>query len=59
MAIREYAGRRGFALAGEYVDIGISGAKDHRTVPCRDPLYAVVRRTYAWYRSGRTLPAKT
>ncbi len=28
--LREYCGRRGWQLAGEYVDIGISGAKEKR-----------------------------
>ena len=28
--LREYAGRRGWTVAGEYVDAGVSGAKDRR-----------------------------
>jgi DNA invertase Pin-like site-specific DNA recombinase len=28
--LREYAGRRGWTVTGEYVDIGVSGAKDRR-----------------------------
>jgi DNA invertase Pin-like site-specific DNA recombinase len=28
--LREYAERRGWTLAGEYVDIGISGRKERR-----------------------------
>jgi DNA invertase Pin-like site-specific DNA recombinase len=28
--LREYVSRRGWAIAGEYVDVGISGAKDSR-----------------------------
>ncbi len=28
--LREYCARRGWSLAGEYVDVGISGAKDSR-----------------------------
>jgi len=30
LPLREYAERRGFVVAGEYVDIGISGSKDKR-----------------------------
>ena len=30
VALREYATRREFEIAGEYVDVGISGAKDRR-----------------------------
>jgi DNA invertase Pin-like site-specific DNA recombinase len=30
IALREYATHRGFQIAGEYVDVGISGAKDRR-----------------------------
>ena len=30
MALREYAGHRGFDIADEYVDVGISGAKERR-----------------------------
>jgi len=30
IALREYAQHRGFMMAGEYVDIGISGSKDSR-----------------------------
>lgn len=29
-ALREYCGRRGWEVAGEYVDIGVSGSKDSR-----------------------------
>src|ERR1700733_7683427 len=28
--LREYCERRGFAIAGEYTDVGISGSKDSR-----------------------------
>jgi len=28
--LREYCGRRGWQIAGEYVDSGVSGAKEHR-----------------------------
>jgi len=28
--LREYADRRGWTVAGEYVDIGISGTKERR-----------------------------
>ena len=28
--LREYCERRGFSIAGEYVDVGVSGAKDSR-----------------------------
>ena len=28
--LREYASRRGWAVAGEYVDEGVSGSKDSR-----------------------------
>jgi DNA invertase Pin-like site-specific DNA recombinase len=28
--LREYCRRRGFAIAGEYIDVGVSGAKDSR-----------------------------
>ena len=30
LALREYAQARGFLVAGEYVDVGISGSKDRR-----------------------------
>jgi DNA invertase Pin-like site-specific DNA recombinase len=30
LAIREFAGHRGFVVIGEYVDVGISGLKDRR-----------------------------
>lgn len=29
-ALREYCGRRGWEIAGEYVDVGVSGSKDSR-----------------------------
>ena len=38
MELREYCGRRGWQIAGEYVDSGISGAKEHR--PQLDALLA-------------------
>jgi DNA invertase Pin-like site-specific DNA recombinase len=41
MALREYAGNRGFQIAGEYVDAGISGMKDRR--PQLDRLMADAR----------------
>jgi hypothetical protein len=42
IALREYANARGFMIAGEYVDMGISGAKDRR--PELDRLMADARR---------------
>ena len=30
VALREYAGNRGFQVAEEYVDLGVSGSKDRR-----------------------------
>jgi DNA invertase Pin-like site-specific DNA recombinase len=41
IALREFAGARGFHIAGEYVDVGISGAKDRR--PELDRLMADAR----------------
>lgn len=41
-ALREYAAARGFEVAGEYVDHGISGAKASR--PALDQLMAAARR---------------
>lgn len=40
--LREYYGRRGWELAGEYVDVGICGAKDRR--PQLDKLMADAHR---------------
>jgi DNA invertase Pin-like site-specific DNA recombinase len=40
--LREYCKRRGWDVEGEYVDAGISGAKEHR--PQLDMLLAVCRR---------------
>jgi DNA invertase Pin-like site-specific DNA recombinase len=40
--LREYCGRRGWSIEGEYVDTGISGAKEHR--PQLDALLAVCRK---------------
>src|SRR5258706_11060927 len=40
--LREYYSRRGWHIAGEYVDTGISGAKEHR--PQLDRLMADCRR---------------
>ena len=42
LPLREYAERRGFHIVGEYVDIGISGAKERR--PALDRLMADARR---------------
>jgi DNA invertase Pin-like site-specific DNA recombinase len=42
IALREYATHRGFQIAGEYVDVGISGAKDRR--PELDRLMTDARR---------------
>src|SRR6516165_1771984 len=42
VALREYAERRGFQIAGEYVDVGISGAKDRR--PQLDRMMADARK---------------
>ena len=41
VALREYTEQRGFALAGEYADVGISGVKDRR--PELDRLMADAR----------------
>jgi DNA invertase Pin-like site-specific DNA recombinase len=35
LEIREYCQRRGWPLVGEYVDVGISGAKERRPQPDR------------------------
>jgi DNA invertase Pin-like site-specific DNA recombinase len=40
--LREYCARRGFEIAGEYVDAGVSGAKEHR--PQLDALLAACRK---------------
>ena len=40
--LREYVARRGWAIAGEYVDVGISGAREQR--PALDRLLADARR---------------
>jgi DNA invertase Pin-like site-specific DNA recombinase len=40
--LREYCKRRGLEIVGEYVDVGISGAKEHR--PQLDRLMADCRR---------------
>jgi DNA invertase Pin-like site-specific DNA recombinase len=40
--LREYCARRGWEIAGEYVDAGISGAKERR--PQLDALLAVCRK---------------
>lgn len=40
--LREYCQRRGWGIAGEYVDAGISGAKEHR--PQLDALLAACRK---------------
>ena len=42
IALRDYAQARGFHIAGEYVDVGISGSKDRR--PQLDRLMAHARR---------------
>jgi len=42
IALREYAGHRGMTVTDEYVDVGISGAKDRR--PELDRLMADARR---------------
>src|SRR6266851_9288769 len=42
VALREYAERRGWAVAGEYVDEGVSGSKERR--PALDRLMADARR---------------
>src|SRR5215510_9000190 len=42
LALREYAGHRGMTITDEYVDIGISGAKDRR--PELDRLMTDARR---------------
>jgi DNA invertase Pin-like site-specific DNA recombinase len=42
VAVREYLERRGWALTGEYIDQGVSGAKDRR--PNLDHLMADARR---------------
>jgi DNA invertase Pin-like site-specific DNA recombinase len=43
--LREYCKRRGWEIAGEYVDAGVSGAKEHR--PQLDALLAVCRKRRA------------
>ena len=40
--LREYCGRRGWTIAGEYVDCGISGSKEHR--PQLDRLLVACRK---------------
>jgi DNA invertase Pin-like site-specific DNA recombinase len=40
--LREYCHRRGWTIAGEFVDTGISGAKEHR--PALDRLLSLCRR---------------
>ena len=40
--LREYCERRGWEIAGEYVDAGVSGAKEHR--PQLDVLLAACRK---------------
>jgi DNA invertase Pin-like site-specific DNA recombinase len=40
--LREYCGRRGWEVVGEYVDAGISGAREHR--PELDRMLAACRR---------------
>ena len=50
--LREYCERRGWTVAGEYVDRGISGAKDAR--PQLDRLMAAaMRRKFDVYSGGR------
>jgi DNA invertase Pin-like site-specific DNA recombinase len=44
IALREYAGHRGMTVVDEYVDVGISGAKDRR--PALDRLMADARRRH-------------
>jgi Resolvase, N terminal domain len=37
--LREYCGRRGREIVGEYVDVGVSGAKDfRRAIASLDPM---------------------
>jgi DNA invertase Pin-like site-specific DNA recombinase len=40
--LKEYCQRRGWDIAGEYVDVGVSGAKEHR--PQLDALLAACRK---------------
>jgi len=40
--LREYAGRRGWEIAGEYVDEGVSGARERR--PALDSLWVDCRK---------------
>src|SRR4051794_7460659 len=40
--VREYCGRRGWSVSGEYVDTGISGSREHR--PELDRLLSECRR---------------
>jgi DNA invertase Pin-like site-specific DNA recombinase len=42
--LREYVSRRGWELAGEYVDVGVSGSKEKR--PQLDKLMADAKRRY-------------
>src|SRR5438128_12233832 len=42
LPLREYAGHRGFQTVAEYVDVGISGAKERR--PALDRLMNAARR---------------
>lgn len=58
--LREYVGRRGWTIAGEYLDAGVSGAKDRR--PALDRLLRDVRQRrvdvvccWALDRLGRSL----
>ena len=58
--LREYAGRRGWEVAGEYVDEGVSGARERRPaldrlwMDCRKRrVYAVV--VYRYDRFARSL----
>jgi len=58
--LREYASRRGWEIAGEYVDAGVSGSKDSRPSLNRLMAHAHQRRFDAilvWklYRFGRSL----